>query len=194
VRRLFKIAQQKLTKLVLAQAKRSNVQLCSSFTRVPLDAKIACQLTLPLRNAALQVPSLCCFHCTLVASVSSVGRVQLLPGSYKEVKFKIELLPGQTAAAFELKGTCGSKAITFQVNETLAVKGEKEGVDISDGANYTAATPLNLSLLTLGVSAGMLDNASLTNGEILISATFKTNLYAITLANLKSLDDCDFRK
>jgi hypothetical protein len=130
----------------------------------------------------------------LFAAVSNIGLVQLPAGTYKKVEFKIELLPSQTAAAFELKGTYGGKAITFQVNEVLEVKGEKEGVDISDGTSYTAATSLNLSLLTLGISAGMLDNATVTNGEILISTTSNASLYTIMLANLKNLDDCDFRK
>lgn len=130
----------------------------------------------------------------LFAPVSTLGTVQLPAGTYKKVEFKIELLPGQTAVAFELKGNHGGTPLTFQVNEALEIKAEKEGVDISDGASYTAATSLNLSLLTLGISSGMLDNATVTNGEILISATSNANLYAIMLANLKNLDDCDFRK
>lgn len=130
----------------------------------------------------------------LFASVSTLGTVQLPAGSYKEVEFKIQLMPSQTAVAFELKGTYGGKAVTFQVNEALEVKGEKEGVDISDGASYTAVTSLNLSLLSLGVSSKLLDNATASNGEILISSTSNADLYAIMLANLKNLDDCDFRK
>jgi hypothetical protein len=130
----------------------------------------------------------------LFASVSNIGAVQLPAGTYKKVEFKIELLPSQTAVAFELKGTYGSKAVTLQVNEALEIKGEKEGVDISDGASYTAATSLNLSLLTLGISSSMLDNATVTNGEILISSTSNASLYAIMLANLKNLGDCDLSK
>lgn len=130
----------------------------------------------------------------LFAPVPNIGIVQLPAGSYKEVEFKIELLPAQTDAAFELKGSYGSKGITFQVNEALEIKGEKEGVDISEGASYTAATSLNLSLLSVGISSSLLDKASVTNGEILISSSSNADLYALMLANLKNLGDCDFRK
>ena len=127
----------------------------------------------------------------LFSPLSSLGFVTIPPGIYKEVEFEIHISPTPTDAALELRGTYNSTPIVFRVNTPIEIEAEFEDVTITDGNDFTAIISLNLSLLTMGITDADLNNATLTNGEIIISATSNTALYNIMIANMKNIDDVE---
>ncbi len=127
----------------------------------------------------------------LFAPFSSLGFVTIPPGIYKEIEFEIHLSSTPPDAALELRGTYNSTPIVFRVNTPIEIEAEFEDVTITQGNDFTAIISLNLSLLTLGITDADLSNATLTNGEIIISATSNTVLYNIMIANLKNIDDVE---
>ena len=127
----------------------------------------------------------------LFAPLSTLGFVAIPPGVYKEVEYEIHLSPAPPDAALELRGTYNSTPIVFRVNTPFKIEAEFNDITITQGNNFTATILLNLSLLTQGITDAALSNATLTNGEILISATSNTALYNIMLANLKDIDNVE---
>ena len=127
----------------------------------------------------------------LFSPLSSLGFVTIPPGIYKEVEFEIHISPTTTDAALELRGPYNSSPIVFRVSSPFEIEAEFEDVTITDGNDFTAIISLNLSLLTMGITDAALSNATLTNGEIIISATSNTALYNIMIVNLKNIDDVE---
>ncbi len=134
----------------------------------------------------------------LFAPLTTLGIITLPPGTYTEVDFEVELAPTGSYAALELNGTFTSGVVvtpvTFRVGSALEIEAEKDIVTIADDASYTALTSLNLSLLTQGITAVMLNNAQRTNGAIIISAASNTNLYNIILDNIDDMDEVGFNQ
>lgn len=130
------------------------------------------------------------------ALATSIGIIDLPQGAYSEIEFKAELAPSGSDAALELTGTFTSGAnttpIVFSVSSPLEIKTEKNNVVISDNTSYSALTTLNLSQLTSGITETMLNNATKTNGKIVVSASSNTGIYNAMLANLDSCDQVDF--
>lgn len=127
----------------------------------------------------------------LFSPLSTLGFVTIPPGLYKEVEFEIHGSPTPADAAFELRGTYNTTPIVLRVNSPFEIEAEFEDVTITDGNDFTAIISLNLSLLTVGITDAALSSATLTNGEIVISATSNTALYNIMIANLKNIDDVE---
>ena len=128
----------------------------------------------------------------LFAPLSTLGFVNIPPGTYKEVEFEIHLTTSPTAPALELRGTFNTTPIVFRINTPIEIEAEFNDVTIGSAADYTALISLNLTRLTLGISDAALRNATLTGGEIIISANSNAGLYNIMLANLKECDDVEF--
>ena len=155
----------------------------ASATEIEFEAK--------KENIELEFKSEARQRIDLFSPLSSLGFVTIPPGIYKEVEFEIHIFPSAPDAALELRGIYNSTPIVFRVNTPIEIEAEFEDVTITDGNDFTAIISLNLSLLTMGITDAALSNATLTNGEIIISATSNTALYNIMIANLKNIDDVE---
>jgi hypothetical protein len=124
----------------------------------------------------------------LFSSLSALGSITLPPGAYKEVEFKIETTPASNEPSLELRGTYNGIPVILRVDNAFEFKAEKEGVDITESNGYTAVTNLNLALLTQGITDADLTNAVQTNGQVIISTTSNSNLFAKLL---DSLGECE---
>lgn len=124
----------------------------------------------------------------LFSALSTLGNITLSPGTYKEVEFKIEIAPSTNEPALQLSGTYNGIPVILKVDNAFEFKAEKEGVDITESNGYTAINNLNLALLTQGITDADFTNAVQTNGQIIISATSNTNLFAKLL---DSLGECE---
>ncbi|MBZ9788497.1 hypothetical protein LB456_13660, partial [Psychroflexus sp. CAK57W] len=78
--------------------------------------------------------------------------------------------------------------VLFFVNGSLEFNASAADVTVGSGANITALTTLDLSLLTTGITESMLSMATLTSGVLVISATSNTNIYNIILSNSNTID------
>ena len=123
--------------------------------------------------------------------LSSLGFVNIPPGTYKEVEFEIHLSPTPPDAALELKGLYNAIPIVFRINTPLEIEAEFEDVTINQSSDFSAMISLNLALLTRGITDAALANATLTNGEIVISSNSNTALYNIMINNFKEIDDVE---
>lgn len=139
-------------------------------------------------NSEIEYRSIAKQRLDLFSALSSLGSITIPPGTYNEVEFKIEIAPAGNEPALELKGTYNGTPVTLRVDNAFEFKAEKEGVTITGNNGYTAITTLNLALLTQGITDADLSNATQTNGEIVISATLNTNLFAKIL---DSLGECE---
>ena len=63
----------------------------------------------------------------------------------------------------------------------------------ADDKSYSSLTVLNLSLLTQGVTKAMLENAILTNGEIVLSSSSNTDVYDVMLSNLHNIEGVELQ-
>jgi hypothetical protein len=128
----------------------------------------------------------------LFSATPVLGSITIPNGSYDEVEFKAFLAPNGTLPALDLKGqfTNGTATtnIHLVVNEPIQIKGEKNNVIIQDTA-YSAVSVLNLSVATQGISASALSNATVTNGEILITSSINSNLYNVIVNNLQNMHE-----
>ncbi|MDB5208509.1 MAG: hypothetical protein JWR72_3584 [Flavisolibacter sp.] len=124
----------------------------------------------------------------LFAATSTLGNITIPQGTYSEVEFKAYLAPSGTLPALELTGilTSGTtaKTIIFRVNSNIELKAEKSNVTVASGAIYSALNTIDLSALTRGMSEADFTNATLTNGQLLISANSNSNIYSAILNNL----------
>lgn len=124
----------------------------------------------------------------LFASTSTLGSLSVPAGTYSEVEFKAFLAPTSASPALELAGTFTSggatKAIRFVVSSQVELKAEKKNVTVAQGTTYSALNTVDLSQLTRNVTEAALNNATPTNGEIVLSASSNTTLYNIMLQNL----------
>ena len=155
----------------------------ASATLIKLEAKNSSNTEVEFKSQMAQ-------QIDLFSSVAAtLGNVIIPPGTYKEVEFKIQMTPNGSTAALTLNGkfTSGTgivTPVTFLVNSMFEIKAEQANVSITDNSSTTAVTSLNLALLTTGISQTMLNNATVTNGTIVISSSSNTNLFNIISANL----------
>ncbi len=176
---------------VIARTTSGNLQWTSGFgsaTEIKFEAKT--------NNNEAEFKSEVPQHIDLFSSVVTLGNITLTPGTYTEVEFEVELNPTSTDPALELKGQFTDNGITtpviFRVSSPIEIKNEKSNVVITDNNSYKALTTLNLALLTTGVTESMLNNASSTNGTIMISSTSNISIYNIILNNLHDSDEVEF--
>ena len=148
-------------------------------------------------NGELEYKSELQQHIDLFSGISTLGNVTLTPGTYKEVDFKVELVPTTTEPALELNGSYTSTGaavpIIFRISTALEIETEMNNVIISANSGYQALTTLNLALLSRGITQTMLDSAVRTNGTILINSSNNLALYNIILNNFKDSDEIEFK-
>ena len=125
----------------------------------------------------------------LFAAAASFGSISIQPGTYAEIEFKAFLHANGSSPAFELNGQFNGTAshpIVFRVNEDVIFKTEIKNITVTAATDYSALNTLALSNLTQGISEADLNNATLTNGTIVISSSSNTGLYNTILNNLKN--------
>lgn len=124
----------------------------------------------------------------LFSASSSLGNITIPPGTYNEVEFKALLAPSGSVPALELSGNFTSggvtKQIKFVVNSSLELKAEKANVTVAQGSLYSALNNIDLSQLTANVSETALNNATTTNGIVVLSASSNQSIYQTILDNL----------
>jgi hypothetical protein len=132
----------------------------------------------------------------LFASVSDLGSISLAQGRYEEIEIELDLAPSGSDTAFLLRGSYTNSAsvttpVVFFINELIEFKAEAEDVNVSSDNDFSALTTLNLALLTSGITEAQLDNATSTNGVIVISKSSNTGLYSTLLSNLQNMDSVE---
>jgi len=131
-----------------------------------------------------------------------IGDINLQPGIYDEVSFKVKALKADagTSPVFYLSGTYTNSSmvstpIIVIVNQDIEIEVEsKAGTTLNAVNNYTSLINLNLTLLINGIAISDIDAATLTNGKIVISSISNSNLYNKILMNFNSCDDSEFEK
>ena len=125
----------------------------------------------------------------LFSSVAAaLGNITIPAGTYNEVEFKIELNANGNTPVFELHGLFTNASgvttpVIFTVSSLLEIKAEQANVTITDNSSTSALTTLDLSVLTTGVIQSLLNNATLTNGTIILSSSSNAALFNIILNN-----------
>lgn len=126
----------------------------------------------------------------LFSPLTTLSTIIVPPGTYRDIEFEIEIEPNGNDAALELKGLYTSGAastpVVLKINSEIEIESEKNDFTVTGTGSYSALTTLNLSLLSVGISESMLNNATKTNGVIEISATSNTSIYRIMLEKLKN--------
>lgn len=137
----------------------------------------------------------------LLDTTISFGNFILQPGFYDEVEIAVLGLKtdAKGSPVFYLHGTYTKNETTtipviVKVSEDVAFKTEKDSVAItnSDQIGVTSYIQLFLDKLMMNVQPSFMDNAKLTNGVIVISATSNRDLYWIILQNLFKNHQCHF--
>ncbi len=162
----------------------------ANANEIKFEAKNTTGIKVEFKNNVVQNVNL------FSTQTSALGSVTLTSGTYKEIEFKAELTNNGNTPALELGGSFMSNSITtpvlFTVGAPLEIKTESNNVVINNNTTYTAATNLNLSLLTTGITEALLNAATKTNGKVIINATSNLNLYNIIINNLTTCDDTHF--
>ncbi|HEX6913889.1 MAG TPA: hypothetical protein VF145_01525 [Chitinophagaceae bacterium] len=119
------------------------------------------------------------------------GNITLPEGSYSEIELKMSLDGSLNSPALELNGTYNGIPVKFSLTTPLLLKAEKNNVTVT-GGSFTAVTDLNLSLYTTGITQGMMNSATQTNGVILISSASNSSLYNIIIQNMDRFHHAEF--
>jgi hypothetical protein len=131
-----------------------------------------------------------------------LGRFTLEPGFYDEIELKVEGNKQDTGVkpVFYLHGIYNKDATTavpirVWVKENVLFKTEKDSVEITvDDPIFSSIIQLYLDKLMADVQVSALDNATLTNGIIIISENSNKELYRIIVRNLIKNHGCKFKK
>jgi len=134
-------------------------------------------------------------HIDLFNPIASAGTILIPSGTYDRVKFKLELAPTNNEPALELEGNYNGTPVILRVSQPIEIKGAQQNVTVTDNNGYTAITDLNLSTLLNNVSANSLNNATRTNGQIVISSSSNQNLYNRLVGNLRDHEnECRWKR
>lgn len=137
------------------------------------------------------------FNVDLLNLSPILGSINIPTGTYHEVELKLELEPSTTKIPLTLKGTYTNTAgiktpVEFYFNEEFEIEVEAEDVTVNGSEDYVALINLQLNKFLSNVSTSDLDQATKTNGAIIISDTSNINLYNKFKSNLNAFGECDF--
>lgn len=121
---------------------------------------------------------------------TSFGGFVLPDGTYKEIELMIHLDNNGSSPAIQLTGSYAINLVTvpvvFSTDRALELKTEVKDVTIDNSSTFMAVTTLDLGSISDGITQTMLQNATLTNGTLVISSTSNRSLYNIIVNNLTS--------
>jgi len=136
----------------------------------------------------------------LFDSTITLGNLILQPGFYDEIEIKVEGKKedaGQNPV-FYLHGFYSSNdsatlPIMVIVHEDVMFKTERDSVEITtaDLSVFSSTIQLYLDQLMADIQISALDNATLTNGAIIISEESNTELYTLIMRNLLRDHHCE---
>jgi hypothetical protein len=132
---------------------------------------------------------------------TTIGQINLQPGSFDEISIKISALKSDagTAPVFYLSGIYTNSSdsairVVVVVNEDFELKVKQEGSTIDGLNDYTSLIKLNLTLLMSGITNADLTAAVRTNGKIMISGTTNPMLYAKLKTTLVSCTQSELKQ
>ena len=129
----------------------------------------------------------------------SLGNFTLVPGFYDEIELKVQGLKKDAVdkPVFYLTGFYSNSngidiPIMFAGDENIEFKTEKDSVDVTAQQNsiFSSTILLYLDQLLLDIQPSALNDATLTNGTIIISAETNYDLYKIIMRNLSKDHHC----
>ncbi|MDP2338611.1 MAG: hypothetical protein Q8N05_19620 [Bacteroidota bacterium] len=129
----------------------------------------------------------------LLDPLATVGNFVLQQGFYDEIEIKVNGSKQDAGdkSVFYLHGVYNKDNLTalpvmVKVNEDVMFKTEKDSVDITATSSpvFSSIIQLYLDKLMVDIQLSALDNATLTDGTIVISANSNTELYKIVIRNL----------
>lgn len=131
---------------------------------------------------------------------SVIGDVTLVPGTFSNLSIKIKSFKSDSpnSPLFDLTGDYTNSAGIVKrtkiiINEDFELRINKaDTLDFSK--DFTSIIKMNLSLVMTGISQAGLDNAVLTNGNLIISSTVNVNLYNIIKKNLHESGESEFER
>ena len=135
----------------------------------------------------------------LLDTTITLGNFTLTPGFYDEIELRVD---GSKKAAgskpvFYLHGVYTKTDTTtipvkVIVNEDVSFKTEKDSVTVTstDNTDFASVIQIYLDQLMVDVLPTVLDNATLTNGTLVISADKNRELYWILVRNLIKNHHC----
>ena len=128
----------------------------------------------------------------LFDAIATIGDIDVIPGTYEKIGFKIKLEPEGSFAAFELKGFYENNGviipIVLRVDRPIHFKFEKKTPTvIEEGFDFSALHTLALNFLNNGISIDLLDDAVLVNNTIVISASSNEELFEKLFDNLNGI-------
>ncbi len=128
-----------------------------------------------------------------------VGSITLPAGTYEKISLKVnsEKSDANGKPLFYLSGNYTNTAgtvmpIIISVNDPISFKTvQKSDTIVSGGAtDFTSTIQIYLDQLLLNIDPASLDNATLTNGTIMITATSNRQLYQMIMQNLGKDHHC----
>lgn len=137
------------------------------------------------------------FRIDLFATPTALASLVIPAATYDHVQVEIQSVKSATGALnFYLKGTYKNAAgiatpIEVQLNESFAIHSEITKWQ-AQTLTYTSLVKMHLDLFLKNVTTTLLDNASQTNGSILISSTSNAAIYQLLVANLRYMSDVEF--
>lgn len=129
----------------------------------------------------------------LLDTTITLGNFALMPGFYDEIELKVNGSKHDAGdkPVFYLHGVYNKDNITTLpvkviVNENVSFKSEKDSVIVTttDNADFASVIQLYLDQLMVEIQPSALDNATLTDGILVISADKNKELYRIVMRNL----------
>lgn len=130
---------------------------------------------------------------------STIGSITLPSGTYEEISLQVksEKEDANGQPLFYLSGSYANETgvilpIVISVSDPIMFKTEHNGDTIVSGVatDFSSTIQVYLDQLLLDVDISALDNATLTNGILLISAEANTELYHLIMQNLRKDHHC----
>ncbi|GAB2705082.1 hypothetical protein GCM10027037_33490 [Mucilaginibacter koreensis] len=131
----------------------------------------------------------------LLALNPSTIKATLPKGTYTHVELKVQLVKATgTAMPLVLKGTYTTKAgttvpIEFDFNDNLILVASLNDLTVDGKNNFVAKLNLHLNKMFGNISAQQIDNATRTNGAVLINSTTNVALYQKIIIDILTSGD-----
>jgi len=129
----------------------------------------------------------------LLDTTITLGNFTMTPGFYDEIELRVDGTKQATGLkpVFYLHGVYTKADVTkipvrVIVNENVSFKTEKDSVTVTaaDNADFASVIQIYLDQLMTDIQPAALDNATLTNGILVISADKNKELYLVMVRNL----------
>jgi hypothetical protein len=125
--------------------------------------------------------------------------VTLDTGVYKKIAITAYLEKTDTILPLKLTGSFTNDSskvvpIEFDLSDNAVVQVKADSITINGTTDYTALLALQLNRLTTGISVSDLNNATLTNGSLIISNKSNALLYYKMRANITRCGWYEFKR